>query len=87
MKKNIKQLRLFTVLGNVFSPERETADMRIMVLDSLARQWYGDLQKIDNAQCPECTKNLYFHWNYLNINSKAIAYCRNCGWFTETVLT
>jgi len=84
MKKNQgSQLPLFTGLENPWTPDREIIDLRIMLLDSLARQWYGEIQRLDDAQCPVCAEALYFHWNYLDPQTAAIAYCRRCGWYSE----
>ena len=58
------QLELFTGLGRPWSPENEARDLRIMILDNFARQWYGKLLQIE-VKC-HCGAKLYFFWNYLS---------------------
>ncbi len=85
----MKQLELFTGLGRPWSPANEVRDLRIMILDALARQWYGELQQID-VEC-NCGAKLYFWWNYLSaynneVLDDAVVYCRNCGYWREVNL-
>jgi len=80
----MRQVPLFTCLLRPFSQESEVRDLRIAILDNLARQWYGKLTPIETT-C-HCGEKLYFFYNYLSKTNTAIAYCRKCGWMKEIVL-
>ncbi len=83
----MRQLKLFTHSGRPYSDEAERAELRVMILDSLAQVfhvWEGAGRRPIRLPvgCPECrAEQMAFLLNPLSLFG--MAYCRECGWVRE----